>query len=55
MAGRLAGKRAFVTGAGGGLGGAIAQTFTAEGAAVALAGRSGARLQAVAARAPGRR
>jgi NAD(P)-dependent dehydrogenase (short-subunit alcohol dehydrogenase family) len=53
MAGRLAGKRAFVTGAGGGLGGAIAQTFTAEGAAVALAGRSGARLQAVAARAPG--
>jgi NAD(P)-dependent dehydrogenase (short-subunit alcohol dehydrogenase family) len=53
MTGRLAGKRAFVTGAGGGLGGAIAAAFTAEGATVALAGRSRERLQAVADRAPG--
>lgn len=53
MAERLAGKRAFVTGAGGGLGGAIAEAFTGEGATVALAGRNLERLQAVADRAPG--
>ncbi len=35
--GRLDGKAAFVTGAGGGIGGAIARRFAAEGAAVACA------------------
>ncbi len=35
--GRLEGKSAFITGAGGGIGGAIARRFAAEGAAVACA------------------
>jgi NAD(P)-dependent dehydrogenase (short-subunit alcohol dehydrogenase family) len=35
--GRLDGKRAFITGAGGGIGAAMARLFAAEGAAVALA------------------
>jgi NAD(P)-dependent dehydrogenase (short-subunit alcohol dehydrogenase family) len=48
--GRLQGARALVTGAGGGLAGGIAEAFAAEGAAVALAGRSRERLDAVAAR-----
>jgi NAD(P)-dependent dehydrogenase (short-subunit alcohol dehydrogenase family) len=37
MAGRLAGKAALVTGAGGAIGGAIARHFAAEGAAVTVA------------------
>ena len=37
MAGRLAGKAALITGAGGAIGGAIARHFAAEGAAVTVA------------------
>jgi len=53
MSGRLADKRAFITGAGGGLGAAMAEAFAAEGATVALAGRSRERLEAVARRIDG--
>jgi NAD(P)-dependent dehydrogenase (short-subunit alcohol dehydrogenase family) len=44
----LAGKRAIVTGAGSGLGAAIAARFAANGAALVLAGRRRAALEAVA-------
>ena len=46
--GRLDGKRAFLTGAGGGLVAAIAKAFAAEGAEQVLAGRTQAKVQAVA-------
>jgi len=49
MTARLTGKRAFITGAGGGLGSAIAAAFAREGAVVALAGRNRDRLDALAA------
>ncbi|HUZ75238.1 MAG TPA: SDR family oxidoreductase [Stellaceae bacterium] len=39
--GRLEGKSAFITGAGGGIGGAIARRFAAEGAAIACADLDG--------------
>jgi NAD(P)-dependent dehydrogenase (short-subunit alcohol dehydrogenase family) len=45
---KLAGKRAIVTGAGSGLGAAIAGRFAAEGAALVLAGRRRDALEAVA-------
>ncbi len=45
---RLDGKRALVTGASGGIGGAIARALHAQGAAVALAGTRRAALDAVA-------
>ena len=48
MSGRLAGKVAIITGASGGIGGAAAARFVKEGAAVMLAGRDQARLDAVA-------
>ena len=48
MAGILAGRRAVVTGAAGGIGGAIARAYAREGARLLLADRDGARLRAVA-------
>ena len=44
----LQGKVAVVYGAAGHVGGAVARTFAAEGARVFLAGRTGARVEAVA-------
>lgn len=49
MTGRLAGKRAVITGAAQGIGKAIAERFAAEGAALLLADRDADRLAAVAA------
>jgi NAD(P)-dependent dehydrogenase (short-subunit alcohol dehydrogenase family) len=46
--GRLAGKRVFLTGAGGGLVAAIARAYAAEGATQVLAGRTLERVQKVA-------
>ncbi|MGQ0803291.1 MAG: SDR family NAD(P)-dependent oxidoreductase [Actinomycetota bacterium] len=46
--GLLAGRRAFVTGASGGLGGAIVRRFVAEGAAVVATGRRVEALEALA-------
>jgi NAD(P)-dependent dehydrogenase (short-subunit alcohol dehydrogenase family) len=55
MAGRLEGRRAFVTGAGGGIGAAIARGFAAEGATVALADINGPMVTETAAAIPGSR
>ncbi|MHB2167448.1 SDR family NAD(P)-dependent oxidoreductase [Alsobacter sp. R-9] len=51
-AGRLAGRHAFVTGAAGGIGSAIAAALAAEGARVTLAGRRAGALEAVRAALP---
>jgi NAD(P)-dependent dehydrogenase (short-subunit alcohol dehydrogenase family) len=48
MSGQLAGRTAVITGAGSGIGKAIAIRFAAEGARVVLAGRRAAQLDAVA-------
>jgi NAD(P)-dependent dehydrogenase (short-subunit alcohol dehydrogenase family) len=48
MSGRLAGTRAFVTGASSGIGAATATLFAAEGAAVALVARRGEELRRLA-------
>lgn len=50
---RIAGRTALVSGAGNGLGKAIAAALSAEGARVILVGRSAEKLQAVAAHLPG--
>jgi NADP-dependent 3-hydroxy acid dehydrogenase YdfG len=50
MAGRLDGKIAWVTGAGSGIGEAVAERFAAEGAAVVVTGRRREKLDAVAER-----
>lgn len=47
--GKLAGRHAFVTGAGGGIGAAIARALVAEGARVSLVGRRAGPLEALAA------
>jgi NAD(P)-dependent dehydrogenase (short-subunit alcohol dehydrogenase family) len=52
---QLAGRTAFVTGAAGGLGQAIANAFAAEGAIVAMADNNAALLEAAAKAAPGGR
>lgn len=49
--GRLRGKHAFVTGAGGGLGAEMAVALAREGATVTLAGRTAERVEAAASRA----
>lgn len=46
----LQGKSAVIYGAGGSIGGAVAQAFASEGARVFLAGRTAAKLDAVAER-----
>lgn len=51
--GKLAGRHALVTGAGGGIGAAIARALAGEGAHVSLAGRRRAPLEALAASLPG--
>jgi len=51
--GGLAGKHALITGAGSGIGAAIARTLGSEGAAISIAGRRMAMLEAVAAQIPG--
>ena len=48
MAGTMAGKVALITGAGQGVGLGIAQAMAAEGAAVVLAGRTAAKVEAAA-------
>ncbi len=52
MAARLAGKRAFVTGASSGIGRAIAESYVDQGARVAIAARSIDVLEQIAAEAP---
>ena len=47
----LAGKTALVTGATGGIGGAIAKALHAQGATVAISGRQADKLEALASRA----
>jgi NADP-dependent 3-hydroxy acid dehydrogenase YdfG len=51
---RLAGKTAWITGAGSGIGEAVAIAFAAEGATVALTGRDAAKLESAAKRIEGK-
>ena len=53
MSGALAGRRAFVSGASGGIGAATARALVAAGAQVALSARDGARLEGLARELPG--